>query len=141
MHRGIAASIPARQQGATLVIALLILVLIMMIGITAVSTSNTQFKLAGNLQFEDSALNNAEAAVTAAEVWLAAGTNHKNAGFTAYNRAVNPQLYPMGRLAGLANPDNSPLTMTWRDSIDSVNTANSVSINDPISGARNTSQR
>ena len=55
-----AARFPGRQGGATLVIALLILVLIMMIGITAVSTSNTQYKLAGNLQFEDSALNNSE---------------------------------------------------------------------------------
>jgi type IV pilus assembly protein PilX len=65
---------PARQGGATLVIALLILVLIMMIGITAVSTSNTQYKLAGNLQFEDGAMNNAEAAVSAAENWLVTGT-------------------------------------------------------------------
>ena len=64
---------PARQRGATLVIALLVLVLIMMIGITAISTSDTQYKLAGNLQFEDSALNNAEAAVTAAENWLSTG--------------------------------------------------------------------
>jgi Tfp pilus assembly protein PilX len=61
---------PGRQQGATLVIALLILVLIMMIGITAISTSNTQYKLAGNLQFEDGATNNAETAVTTAENWL-----------------------------------------------------------------------
>ncbi len=141
MQRAFSAGIPARQKGATLVIALLILVLIMMIGITAVSTSNTQFKLAGNLQFEDSALNNAETAVTAAEQWLATGTNYANAGFTAYDRPTNPQLYPIGRLAGLASPDNSPLTMTWRDSTDDVNTANSISVNDPIGGARNTSQR
>jgi type IV pilus assembly protein PilX len=66
---------PARQGGATLVIALLILVLIMMIGITAVSTSNTQYKLAGNLQFEDGAMNNAEAAVSAAENWLITSTS------------------------------------------------------------------
>ena len=59
-----AARFPGRQGGATLVIALLILVLIMMIGITAVSTSNTQYKLAGNLQFEDGAMNNAETAIT-----------------------------------------------------------------------------
>ncbi len=141
MHRAFSAGFPARQKGATLVIALLILVLIMMIGITAVSTSNTQFKLAGNLQFEDSALNNAETAVTAAEAWLATGTNYASAGFTAYDRPTNPQLLPIGYLAGLASPDNSPLTMTWRDSTDDVNTANSISVNDPIGGARNTSQR
>lgn len=104
--------LPGRQRGATLVIALLVLVLIMMIGITAISTSDTQFKLAGNLQFEDSALNNAEAAVTAAENWLSTGTNFNDAGFTVYDNN-KPHLLPIGRLASLASPDNDPLTMTW----------------------------
>ncbi len=103
---------PARQRGATLVIALLILVLIMMIGIAAISTSNTQFKLAGNLQFEDAALNKSETAVTAAENWLSTGTNFNNAGFTAFNNA-SPQLLPISYLAGLAAPANNALTMTW----------------------------
>ena len=69
--------LPARQRGATLIVALLILVLIMIIGITAVSTSNTQYKLAGNLQFEDSAINNAETAISSAELWLSTGTPPK----------------------------------------------------------------
>jgi Tfp pilus assembly protein PilX len=107
-------ALPARQRGATLVIALLVLVLIMMIGITAISTSDTQYKLAGNLQFEDSALNNAETAVTSAETWLSNGTNFGDSGFTTYDN-VKPQLLPIGRLAGLAAPDNNPLTMTWTD--------------------------
>lgn len=90
MHRLPTSSPRGRQRGATLVVALLILVLIMMIGITAVSTSNTQFKLAGNLQFEDSALNNAEAAVTAAENWLATGLNYQNPAFTAVAASTDP---------------------------------------------------
>jgi len=100
---------PSRQKGATLVIALLILVLIMMIGITAVSTSNTQYKLAGNLQFEDGAMNNAETAVSTAENWLATGTNYNNAGFTTYNATASPQLLPIGT-------SNNPLNMTWSNS-------------------------
>jgi Tfp pilus assembly protein PilX len=102
----------SRQQGATLVIALIILVLIMMIGVVAVTSSNTQFKLAGNLQFEDVAMNRAETAVSAAETWLSTGTNFADAGFTAYAGAT-PQLHPVGHLAGLAAPANDPLTMTW----------------------------
>jgi Tfp pilus assembly protein PilX len=90
MRRNTLHSLRSRQRGATLVVALLILVLIMMIGITAVSTSNTQYKLAGNLQFEDSALNNAEAAVTAAENWLATGQNFNNAAFTAVAATTEP---------------------------------------------------
>lgn len=98
----------ARQKGATLVIALLVLVLIMMIGITAVSTSNTQYKLAGNLQFEDSAMNNAETAVATAEKWLATGTNYNNPGFVTYDATNSPQLLPMGSA-------NNPLSLTWSD--------------------------
>jgi Tfp pilus assembly protein PilX len=105
---------PARQGGATLVIALLILVLIMMIGITAVSTSNTQYKLAGNLQFEDGAMNNAEAAVSAAENWLITSTaavppvpHYLDAGFTTAGTTV-------GLLTIASN--SAPLTMTWNDS-------------------------
>ena len=94
MRRNTLHSLRSRQRGATLVVALLILVLIMMIGITAVSTSNTQYKLAGNLQFEDSALNNAEAAVTAAENWLATGLNRDNAAFTAVAATTDPDPGP-----------------------------------------------
>ena len=105
------------QKGATLIMALLVLVLIMMIGITAVTTSNTQFTLAGNLQFEDSAMNNAETAITTAEKWLATGTNFSDPGFTTYNSAASPQLHPIGHL-----PANSHLTMTW-DASNSVQVA------------------
>ena len=103
----------ARQKGATLVIALLVLVLIMMIGIAAVSTSNTQYKLAGNLQFEDGAMNNAEIAVSTAEKWLATGSNYSNAGFTTYDAANSPHLYPTTSTAAIVT---NPLTATWSDS-------------------------
>lgn len=107
--------LPARQQGATLIVALVVLLLIMMLGITAITTSNTQFKLAGNLQFEDGAMNNAEAAVAAAEQWLSTGTNFSNSGFATYSGAT-PHLHPIGHLAGLVAPANDPLTMVWSDS-------------------------
>lgn len=120
-----ASSPPSRQQGATLVIALLILVLIMMIGITAVSTSNTQFKLAGNLQFEDSAMNNAEAAVAAAERWLGTGTNYRNPAFTGpdpaaaidpFSVAATPEMLPRTSVAALRTVrDMRPFSLTWGD--------------------------
>lgn len=132
MRRSALPSLRRHQRGATLVVALLILVLIMMIGITAVSTSNTQFRLAGNLQFEDSALNNAEAAVTAAENWLATGTNYNNAAFTGVAATTNPdplsdgswlvapsyqpQLVPRTSIAAIrAARDIRPFSMTWDD--------------------------
>jgi type IV pilus assembly protein PilX len=113
MRRNLKCQVRNRQKGATLVIALLVLVLIMMIGITAVTTSNTQYKLAGNLQFEDSAMNNAEAAVTSAESWLNTSTtanppvpHYLDAGFTT--AGVTPELLPIGA-------SNNPLTMAWSD--------------------------
>lgn len=109
-----------QQQGATLIVALLILVLIMMIGIAAVSTSNTQYKLAGNLQFEDSAMNNAETTVTTAENWLATGSNFSAAGFTTYNSTASPHLYPVTATDPILS---SPWSATWTDS-------NSISVGD-----------
>lgn len=112
----------AKQQGATLIVALVILVLIMMIGIAAVNSSNTQFKLAGNLQFEDNAMNHTETAINTAEQWLSTGANYNAAGFAAYS-ATTPQLHPIGHIAGLTAPANNPLTMTWDDT-------NSVQVSD-----------
>lgn len=102
------------QRGATLVVALLVLVLIMMIGITAVTVSKTQFTLAGNLQFEDAAMNNAEAALAGGEIWLnTSSANYNNVGFTSAGylnstTKVN-YLYPN-------NVTVDPLSMTWSDS-------------------------
>jgi Tfp pilus assembly protein PilX len=119
-------SFPGRQQGATLVIALLILVLIMMIGITAISTSNTQYKLAGNLQFEDGAMNNAETAVTMAENWL---TNPavKNWDDGRFKLPVDPatsQLFPFDPATPRpATRDASLLAMDWTDNAKSLSVA------------------
>jgi len=126
MHSTISASMPGRQKGATLVIALLVLVLIMMIGITAVSTSDTQYKLAGNVQFEDSALNNAETAVSAAERWLSTATNFGNPAFIAPedpaavddpgSEVGTPQLLPRTSVASFrAARVTRPFSMTWAD--------------------------
>jgi hypothetical protein len=46
-------------------------------------SSNTQYKLAGNLQFE-AMRSTGQAAVAAAEQWLSTGTNYSNAGFAAF---------------------------------------------------------
>lgn len=102
----------SNQKGATLIIALIILVLIMTLGVAAFNSSNVQFKLAGNLQFEEIAMNNAETAVASAEGWLSAPDNFKNAGFTTYSNTTS-HLHPVDHLQGLTAPANDPLTMAW----------------------------
>lgn len=98
-----------RQRGATLIIALIVLVLVLLLGISAISTSNTQVQLAGNLQFSDGAMNNAETAVAAAEGWLTTGTNFSNAGFTTRSSSTTPQLWTM------TDSLSDPWSLTWSD--------------------------
>lgn len=102
---------PRGQTGSTLVISLVILIILMLLGVTSMTTSNTQYKLAGNLQFEDSAMNNAEAAASAAETALANGTAALlDPGFTTVyvsaNGPVTPGLYP-------ASSGIDPLSLDW----------------------------
>jgi len=104
-----------KQNGSTLIVSLIILIILMLLGVTAMNTSDTQTKLAGNLQFENEAMNNAETAMSAAEVWLRTGTNLNDVGFTTYSSGNTSQLYPIDYLAGLTAPNNDPLTMTWSD--------------------------
>jgi Tfp pilus assembly protein PilX len=59
-----------KQSGSTLIVTLIILILMMLLGVTAMSTSDTQSKLTGNLQFESLAMDNSEKAVKAGELWL-----------------------------------------------------------------------
>lgn len=99
------------QSGSTLIISMIILILLMLLGVTAMKTSDTQFQLAGNLQFEDSAMNNAETAINAAETAMANGTHPiADPGFTtAYvsaNGPVTAGLYPTS--SGI-----DPFTLDW----------------------------
>ena len=106
-----ASGAPRRQTGSTLIISLIILILLMLLGVTAMTTSDTQYKLTGNLQFEDSAMNNAETAINAAETALGNGTIALlDTGFTtAYvsaNGPVTTGLYPL-------NSGIDPFTLSW----------------------------
>ncbi|MDO9011144.1 MAG: hypothetical protein Q7U78_04950 [Gallionella sp.] len=132
-----------QQSGATLIIGMIILILLMLIGLTSMKTSDIQFQLAGNLQFENAAMNNAETTIHTAETWLKTGNNYRNAGLDSdacNSRSVN-HLYPLNRsvtpptpcLPGYGAPGNDPLTMTWTD-------ANSLALVDN-SGVANPNQR
>lgn len=102
----------SRQRGASALFVTVVLVLVvMLLGVTAAVLSNTQFKLAGNLQFENVAFNLAEGTLAPAESWLSTGTNSKDDGFTTYSSGN--YRYPIGYLA---TNNYDPLTMTWSDS-------------------------
>lgn len=92
-----------RQRGASLLVALVMLAVLMIMGVSAYVASNTQFRMAANLQFQNIAVASAESALATAENWIAA--NYNNAGFTTRTAGG---LYPVGTA-----PD--PLTMPWDD--------------------------
>ena len=98
-----------RERGISLVTTLVMLLAVMVLGLSAITISKSQFMLAGNLQFQAGALNEAEAAAVAAEQWLSSGTNYLNAGFTTFNTSAG-YLYPIGYMT--ANSID-PLLMTW----------------------------
>jgi Tfp pilus assembly protein PilX len=100
-----------RQRGISLITTLVMLVAVMVLGLSAILASKSDFMLSGNLQFQSAALGQAEATAVLAEQWLAAGTNYLDAGFTTRSSAT-PHLYPIGNLA--ANGID-PVAMNWGD--------------------------
>src|SRR5215475_343987 len=104
-----------RQRGVTSLFVTLI-------GVTAAMRSGTHFLLAGNLQMENVAFNEAESAIGAAQNWLVTGSNSSSAGFTTYDGTNTPYLYPISYCS--ANPDTGvctnglvdPTKMSWSDS-------------------------
>lgn len=103
------------QRGSTLVISMIMLVVLMLLGVMSMSTSDTAYKLAGNLQFHNNALNNAEAALSDVENGLKSGAidiNH--ADFTAASMvAAASGFYPMGADAiSMVNWDNADSAAT-----------------------------
>lgn len=65
---------PIRQQGFVLVMALVFLTLLTIIGVTALSTTSLEEKMAGNMKDRNLAFQSAETALLAAERWYEAQT-------------------------------------------------------------------
>lgn len=64
------ASLPRHQAGITLVVSLIFLLLLTILGITAMNTSTLQEKMSGNLRDQDMALQAAESALRGGEAAL-----------------------------------------------------------------------
>jgi type IV pilus assembly protein PilX len=83
-----------RQQGSTLVISLMILVVMTLIGLTGIATSTLEEKMAGNTRDQAVAFQAAEAA-------LRNGENY-------YNNIVSPAAAFNGSIAGLYDVGDLP---------------------------------
>lgn len=67
-----------KQQGAALVVSLIILVAMTMVGITSMKSSSTEMTMAGNLRESALTFQAAEAGLSSAEAILIAGNNPPN---------------------------------------------------------------
>lgn len=59
-----------KQQGVALIMALVFLVLLTILGLTAMNTTSLEEKMAGNIKDKNAAFQAAEAALSGAESWL-----------------------------------------------------------------------
>jgi len=96
----------ARERGASLVIALIALLILAMLGIAAITVSNTQSRLSVNLQLQTQAGTEAESALARAEDWLAKPANV----------AVLDKFGATNGLFAQGATQLDPLTMSWNDS-------------------------
>jgi Tfp pilus assembly protein PilX len=80
-----------RESGAVLVSGLIILGILLVIGASAMMMSNTQLKIAGNMQHQNNAMAGAESAIAVAENWL--NTNYNDPAFLT---GTTPGLYANG---------------------------------------------
>jgi len=104
------------QHGSTLIISLIILIILMLLGVTAMMTSDTAYKLAGNLQFENNAMNSSEATLSGVESWLETGSidyNHVDFFAAPPVTASTTGRYPI-------NSGINPLSMSWNDTDSAV---------------------
>ena len=109
---------PKRSAGFSLITAVVIVLMVTIVGLTAMTVSRSQLANAGAAQYQVAALQESDRAVATAESWLLDGTNAKNGGFTTRSTDT-PALYPRDYMSG-NNLD--PLTWTW-------GSTNSVSLN------------
>ncbi|MFA7387768.1 MAG: PilX N-terminal domain-containing pilus assembly protein [Thiohalobacteraceae bacterium] len=72
-------AMPAGQRGATLIIALIFLLLMTLIGVTSMQSTTLQERMAGNTRDRNLALQAAEAGLREGENWLATAANHVTA--------------------------------------------------------------
>lgn len=74
---------PKRQAGAVLFISLIMLLVLSVIGVTAMQTTTLEEKMAGNLRDQTLAFQAAEAALREGEVWLGDPTRTEPTGQAA----------------------------------------------------------
>lgn len=108
MYRNVAVCPTDRQQGATLIVALIIVLVMGLTAASALQNITLQEKMAGNMLDDSIAFHAAEDALFAAEQWIGATNPIPQASY------ANARPVPLSVYNGIANADNGndPLTQT-----------------------------
>lgn len=97
-------SSPHRQRGLALIVGLLILLLITIIGVTAMRSTTMEEHMAGNMQRRDASFQAAEAALRAGEKKLNAATLPAFNGTNGYYPASSPSQKPRWETINWSDP-------------------------------------
>ena len=98
---------PARQQGSALIVSLSILLVLTILGISSMSTTALQERMAGNARDSEVAFEAAETALRAGEIYIGTLTDATLPGFTG-----TAGLYPVSTTQTYAWKDNNNWTST-----------------------------
>lgn len=104
-------SYPCRQCGAALFMALIFLLILTMLGVFGMNISRLENLMAGNTQFQTTALNNAEYVLVRGEkdiLAIAAGSGNPFNPDTAGDR-----YYPIGTTTANGTPPGKPEDQVW----------------------------
>jgi len=94
-----------RQTGAALMVSLMILLVLTLIGVTSMSTTILEEKMAGGLRNQNLAFQAAEAALRAGEIWIGAQNQIPNA--VASCDTPPCQVMELGSLGDLTTHDDA----------------------------------
>ena len=98
---------PRRQAGVALIIGLVMLLLVTIIGLAAMQTTNMEEHMAGNMQDRMAAFQAAEAALRAGESWVGAQTTEPDVVDTCSSAPCDVWTLDASGLGGLSDKSNS----------------------------------
>jgi len=99
------AIIPVRQKGAVLIIGLIFLMVITLIGVTAMQRTTLDTKITGNYRSYTIAFEGNESALVSGESRLRLATTRPKIGDTQH--PANPTIWPLGSPGNCTNPANN----------------------------------
>lgn len=115
-------AIMMRQRGATLAVALLLLLVITLLGVTAIQVTHMQEKMSSNLQNKELSFAAAESALSAGEAWILGQTHEPTVYTTCTTYPCVQEPYQNVNLATQTSPWWQQRSAEYTPTIDGIYT-------------------